>query len=173
MEVLVNNKGLELVIIERKGQACVVKFTASGSTRVASYNNIINGKVKDLYHPSRYGIGYDGEFVRKPYWKKAKQLWSNMLKRCYHESDSRGYYKKGTLVDVRWHCFANFLDDLPKLRGFDKWLKGGMELDKDLIAPDANIYSRHTCMFIEQSINRSAGKHGKKLMDGAWVTTSR
>lgn len=169
--LIVNNQGLMLEIIERKGQACVVKFVASGSTRTASYNNIINGKVKDLYHPSRYGVGYDGEFVRKPYWKQAKQLWSNMLKRCYCPSDSKGYLSKGTTVEARWHCFANFLDDLPQLVGFKQWLVGGMELDKDIISPDANTYSRYTCMFVEQSLNRSLGKRGKKLVDGVWVTT--
>ncbi len=167
----INNQGLELEVIERKGQSCIVKFKASGSVRAASYNNIINGKVKDLYHPSRYGVGYDGEIIKTSYWKPAKQLWSNMLKRCYCESDKRGYKAKGTTVDARWHCFANFLDDLPSLEGFSEWLKGGMDLDKDSICPEANVYSRHTCKFIERSENRAMGKRGKRKVDGVWVTT--
>ena len=149
----INNAGLELEVISRDGEQCVVHFIKSGSTRRAKFINVQHGKVRDLYAPSRYGIGYDGDFVRVPYWKRAKDLWSNMLKRCYFKADKKGYYGKVT-VDTRWHCFANFLSDISVLAGFNDWVNSkGMELDKDMLS-DTKIYSKHTCTFITARLNR-------------------
>lgn len=167
-----NNVGLHLKANRLKGKTWLVTFTDTGSTRKANIDNIKKGKVKDLYYPSRYGIGYDGEFIRVPYWRKAKDLWSNMLKRCYFEKDSKGYFGRCT-VAPRWHCFANFLEDMKTLPNFDKWLENTTpyELDKDSIVPNNSVYSKDTCMFLDRHTNRANGKGGKKLVDGCWVTT--
>lgn len=170
----INNTGLELEVISRVGKQCVVMFSKSKSTRKANIDNVRAGKVKDLYAPSRYGIGYDGEFLPTPYWKRAKDLWSNMLKRCYYEKDKKGYYGKA-FVDKRWHCFSNFLDDIKTLDGFDLWLRNkGMELDKDKYSC-TKIYSIHTCQFISAFENRSIQPNyrtGKKFckITQKWLT---
>lgn len=149
----INNAGLELEVVSRVGKQCVVVFTKSGSTRKANIDNIKAGKVKDLYSPSRYGIGYDGEFIKVPYWRRAKDLWSNMIKRCYFEGDNKGYFGKA-IVDPRWHCFGNFLADIKELPGFKDWVnKKGMELDKDKISK-SKVYSKHTCQFLTTFENR-------------------
>ena len=154
MENYINNAGLELRIIDRKGKQCTVEFIATGSIRKANIYNIRKGKVRDLYAPSRYGIGYDGEYTKNSYWKQAKQLWSNMLKRCYCAKDTKGYYGRAT-VDPRWHCFANFLSDISSLDGFNNWVtKSGYELDKDKFS-DTKVYSKYTCQFITAHDNRS------------------
>ncbi len=150
----INNAGLELEIISREGRDCVVKFTKSGSVRRAKLINIQQGKVKDNYAPSRYGLGYSGDFEKVPYWKQARQLWSNMMKRCYCEKDPKGYHGK-TIVDARWHCFANFLIDLKSLKGFNDWVNGkNMQLDKDRFG-NGSTYSRETCMFLSEFENKS------------------
>jgi len=172
----VNNAGLELTILSREGRDCVVKFTESGSVREANIDNIIAGKVKDLYYPSRYGVGYDGEFDKPPYWKRARQLWSNMMKRCYSTKDTKGYYGRA-FVDARWHCFADFLDDIKGLSGFHKWLAGtGMELDKDYLCKGNDTYSKHTCCFLSTFKNRSIQPNyrtGKQYCKETqtWITT--
>ena len=173
----VNNTGLELEVISRNGKQCIIKFLGSGSTRKANIDNIRVGKVKDLYNPSRYGVGYDGEFIKTPYWKKAKDLWSNMLKRCYYEGDSKGYFGRCT-VDKRWHCFSNFLEDIKELKGFRQWLSGvdRMELDKDIKHPGNTVYSRHTCLFVTYIENRQAQPNyriGKEFCKEtqSWITT--
>ena len=172
-EVYKNNAGLELEILVQNGKQCLVKFVLSGSVRQANIDNIRTGKVKDLYFPSYYNIAYQGEFKKVYYWKQANQLWRNMIKRCYSDVDPRGYKKHGTTVDSRWLCFANFLEDLPKLKGFDLWLKGGMNLDKDLGPFGCNVYSKFNCQFVEESVNKSAGKAGKRLVNGEWITPTR
>ena len=173
----INNAGLEFTVIkELPNKKCLIKFTKSGSLREVRKDNMLRGKVKDLYAPSRYGIGYDGDFIRVPYWKKAKDLWSNMLKRCYYKNDKHGYYGR-CFVDKRWHCFANFLDDIKDLIGFNDWLNNrGMQLDKDYIVPGNVTYSKYTCCFLSEFKNKSIQPNyriGKEFCSRTrtWVTT--
>ena len=152
-----NNAGLQFYILKREtSKQCVIKFVKSGSVRMASIDNINMGKVRDLYAPSRYNVGYDGDFKKTPYWKKAKDLWSNMLKRCYcnkKSANNKAYYGK-VIVSARWKCFANFLNDLPTLEGFKDWEQNkGMELDKD-IKGDGTVYDVLTCKFVSKYLNR-------------------
>lgn len=150
-------------ILWKKGKKCLVQFHETGYTTEANIDNARVGKVRDPYYPSSYGKGYYGEPENKPYKKQALQLWRNMLKRCYSSKDPRGYYGKGVSVDSRWLCFANFLEDLPKLRNFDKWLNGYKEgqpkfnLDKDLKIEGNKVYSREACEFVSEYDNKSAG----------------
>ena len=170
MHYYTNNDGDILEILEKRGTMSLVYFDATGSTRWVHTVNVTAGKVKDLMKPSRYGVGYDGRYDKSafPFWKQAKQLWSNMLKRCYTD-DPRGYKKHGVLVAADWHCFANFLRDIQTLPNFEGWLAGGYNLDKDFIVEGCKVYSKDTCQFLPEGVNKAAGKGGKKLIDGAWV----
>jgi hypothetical protein len=177
VEKYISNSGLEFVILNQSGKQCIIQFTETGYTRTANIDNIRVGKVRDFYNKSVYGVGFYGEFEKVYYWKQAKQLWQNMLKRCYCEKDLRGYSKWGTTVDERWQCFANFLADLPSLENFDKWLKGQKEgrdkfnLDKDFKFPGNNVYSREACCFLEDSLNKSLG--AKSKLDSYYRTLSK
>jgi len=162
MQIYESNSGQKFTILARDGKQCIIQFVETGSIRRANMDNIYAGKVRDMYAVSTYGVGYDGDFEKVPYWKQAKQLWRNMMKRCYCEKDLRGYFGRAT-VAPDWHCFANFLRDLPKLKNFDKWLQGQTHnhtkynLDKDLIIPGCTTYSKDTCQFITESENKAAG----------------
>lgn len=172
MKVYKNLSNLEFIVIDNlPNRQVLVRFLASGSVVKADGRNLSAGKVADPFHKSRLGIGYLGNFKKTEYHKQAYQLWSNMLKRCYDHNDKRGYFGTGVMVDPRWHSFENFVNDLPKLSGFDSWKnKEGYDLDKDFRG-DGKTYSRETCCFIPRATNRSAGKGGKTLLDGVWVTT--
>ena len=152
----------------------LVQFLNTGSTKWVYKCNQVKGKLRDDYAASYYNIGYTGELKSKhEYWKRAKELWRNMLKRCYTD-DPKGYQKWGTTVDKSWHCFAVFLEDIKELDNFDKWLEGNSRklnnynLDKDLKIPNSNIYSKHTCSFVHESINKSEG--AKTTVDGYYRT---
>lgn len=165
-----SNMGLEFTILSKEGKQCVVQFAETGSVRKANIDNINAGKVRDLYHKTSYGVGWLGEYARTGYHVQAQQLWRNMIKRCYTD-DPKGYKTKGTTVEPRWHCFANFLSDIAKLPNFDKWKnKEEYQLDKDLRIPGSNVYSFETCMFVTEEENKQAGKKSKKLIDGKWIT---
>lgn len=90
---------------------------------------------------------------------KEYTLWRNMLKRCY---DSEKPTYKNVTVCERWHNFSQFLEDLPKIKGYDLWKNGTdkkMALNKDMYYRDLGIntdckeYSLETCQFITQSDN--------------------
>lgn len=172
MKIYKNISGLEFVVVENYvGRRVLVKFLGTGSLVKADGRNIAAGKIADPYFRSRLGVGYLGDYIKYPYHKRALQLWSNMLKRCYDKKDPKGYYKRGVIVDARWHCFANFLEDIKHLEGFNHWSENkGYQLDKDFNG-DGMTYSRETCAFIPEAVNKAAGKGGKKLVNGQWVTT--
>lgn len=167
---LVSNGGDIMIVIDkkkilRKGSKSsyhsmsLVQFKDTPHTKWVYDDNLVAGKVKNPYRITRVGVGYLGDFAKNSYSARARQLWSNVLGRCYTDRD-KGYLKFGTEVDTRWHCFANFLEDLPKLENFDKWLEDGdikYNLDKDLKAGKQNIYSLNTCMFLDEHTNKSDG----------------
>jgi hypothetical protein len=163
-----NTSGYFIVLEENtKEDTCVIRFVETGTVKKCVRSNMLAGKVKDAYKKSVYGEGYYGDFDKKPYWKQAKQLWQNMLKRCYCEKDKKGYFGKAFVCE-RWKCFANFLEDISNLPNFDQWLKGqtsGSEkynLDKDLLVQGNVFYSPYLCQFVTESVNKSAGaKNGK------------
>lgn len=173
MKLYKNISGLEFRIIDRlEGRNVLVQFIETGSIVKCDSRNCSAGKVSDPFHKSRLGIGYMGHYQRGKLHKKTYQLWSNMMKRCYDPNDARGYYGKGVIVDPSWHCYATFQQEIQTIKDFKEWSTiGGMELDKDFLG-DGKTYSVNTCAFIKASVNRSAGKSGKKFVGGEWVTSS-
>lgn len=157
-----SNAGWVGKIVSKNGKFVRI-VTPTGYTTVAYEANIRAGKITDPYVPSFLGKGYMGVPDKSlPYYSQAKQLWSNMVKRCYNEKDTKGYYGE-CFVDDRWLCFENFLIDISKLDGFEGWLNGKdtgiyYNLDKDFILKNNNTYSRHTCCFLPESFNKSLGK---------------
>lgn len=172
MKTYKNKSGLDFEIIERLSKNRVlVRFIETGSIVETWSGNCAAGKVADPFQKSRLGIGYLGLFEKTPYHKQAYQLWSNMLKRCYDANDKRGYYGKGVQVDPHWHCFANFIQDIRELSGFQHWVNNEKyNLDKDFLG-DGKTYSKFTCQFIPEQENKKYGKLNKKLIDGEWVTS--
>jgi hypothetical protein len=172
-EEFVNNSGHTFKAISRKGGKVRVVFENTGYFTEVDLHNARAGKVKDPLEISVYGQGYLGVPDKSlPYWKRALQLWQNMMKRCYSDKDSRGYFEE-SFVDDRWKCFENFLNDISKLQGFGDWLNGdsspyyNSNLDKDFYIEGNKVYSRHYCRFLPQGYNKSLGKRDKTEKDWA------
>lgn len=164
-EFTVLNKGYER-ICKKRWVMLTIKFSDTGTVMKCYQENAIAGKVRDRYAKTCYGVGWAGDFDKSiPYWKQANQLWRNILKRCYSTVDPKGY-NGWVLVDPRWLCFANFLEDLPKLKNFEQWLNVGTcshtryQMDKDVLG-DGTVYSPHTCMFLTEHENKSLGSKNK------------
>ena len=114
---------------------------------------------------SVYGVGILGTFKdgSKPKTKKnGKQtreyiLWRDMLTRCYSDKyhEKQPTYKDCTVCN-RWLVFANFLEDLPLIEGYEMWLNNPnsrVSLDKDSKVQGNKVYSLETCKFISSSDN--------------------
>lgn len=173
-DILKNNAGYEFEVLnifrkeyKHKPQLmATVQFLETGTTKEVYVSNLTKGKIRDEYSPSYYGVGYLGDRSKSfEYYKQGEQLWRNMLKRCYYENEPKGYFGHA-FVCKRWLCLSNFLEDLPKLKNFDKWLQGGKcshtkyNLDKDVLG-DGVWYSPHNCQFITEHENKSLGGKAK------------
>lgn len=159
-EIWSSNNAGDFLVIQKQSREVDIIFLETGTTKRVNINNAVKGKVSDPYRATVYGRGVIGEIKKKPKWyKQALQLWQNMFKRCYSTKDTRGYYGKA-FVSLRWHYLPNFIEDLPKLEGFDGWLEGynGSEkynLDKDTILEGNKYYGKDVCRFLPESVNKS------------------
>jgi len=154
-----SNSGHRFTAYEKLGNKLRIIFPVTGYSTVVYQNNAISGKVSDPYEISVLGVGFIGEFDKSvPYWKQAKQLWNNMMKRCYNPNDTRGYFGE-CFVSESWKCFSNFLNDIKRLEGFQEWLSGKIpyDLDKDSKVLGNKVYSFPACRFLPRTENRSLG----------------
>lgn len=172
-EKFTTGRGGEVESLFKKGKWIRVRFLETGYVTVVDAYNARKGTLKDPYAPSFYDVGSVGVSDKSlTYHNQAQQLWRNMVKRCYSEKDDRGYFGR-SLVDDRWLCFENFLNDIKHLEGFSDWLKGHTDsyyasnLDKDFYVPGNTLYSRNYCRFLPQAYNKSLGKKNKTEKDWA------
>lgn len=146
-----NRNGTMKVIEILEGNKSKVIFE-NGYTTIAQNVNIFRGRVKNLYYPSLFGVGYIGEGKYDSTTKEVYRGWKGILQRCYDEK-SRHIYKSysGVTVCEEWKC----------LQDFGKWYEEnydhknmeGWALDKDLIDETSREYSPSNCSFVPPTIN--------------------
>ena len=82
-----------------------------------------------------------------------------MLERCYYEKavGYKAYGARGVTVSSRWLIFENYLEDIRKIDGFDEelYLKGEIQLDKDILYKGNKEYSFDKCIFVDRFTNKS------------------
>lgn len=117
------------------------------------YVDVVKGQIKNIKHPSIYGVGYvgQGEYITSKNYK-SYQLWVSMIQRGH---SAKFHLKEPTYKDVtvckEWHNFQNFA----------KWYEDnynpktmkGWDLDKDILSKEFKIYSAQTCCFVPTEIN--------------------
>ena len=160
-ERFVNNQGCSFFIVEYiDNQNVTIEFEDEYKTKIkCEYQQCTRGCIKNPYYKSVYGVGYLGANNITEHYKREYQTWENMIKRCYSQHEKYSSYK-GVTVCERWHCFANFLEDLPKIENYKYWLEHPNErvhLDKDTLQPNVpsheKVYAPHTVMFLSNSDN--------------------
>ena len=127
---------------------------------------------KNPYERTVYGVGYLGLLADGTRPKTVDEtgkttreyrVWTSMLARCYSEKyhEKKPTYQNVTVCDI-WHCYANFLEDLPKIKNYELWRdnpKQKIALNKDKyyaelgIITDCKEYSLETVRFISNSEN--------------------
>lgn len=167
-----NNFGKFKIIGEskiRKGRSrCYdIEFIDTKSIRKdIARAEILRGEVKDYYKPKIAGVGYLGEGIMQKDYKLEYSIWKHMLHRCYNpKCDVYNMYgAKGVTVCERWHCFKNFVEDLPKIDGYNEELfrSKEIELDKDLKKTKPHKeYSLENCTFLSHKDNILVSKFQK------------
>lgn len=88
---------------------------------------------------------------------KIYRTWQSMLARCYSEKLHERYPTYiGCTVCERWLYLSNFIEDFPKIDGYNKelFLNGKLELDKDILSNGQNKeYSLSNCILVNHSEN--------------------
>ena len=134
----------------------------------ATYQSFKKGNIKCPYERRFYGVGYLGE--RKYKMSKNGKLtdkyiiWHSMLTRCY---DPKYQEKKPTYKGCKVE------DYLLNFQHMGEWLEKNyyevpdeqMHLDKDILCKGNKVYSRDTCIFVPQRINKLFTKRDKARGD--------
>jgi len=154
-----NNQGNSLTVLKIDGRFVSVKFTNTGFVKKVQKHHLREGKAKDPYEPTKYGIACLGNISNYP--SEDYKRWENMIERCYR-GGGVGNYKDST-VCKRWLTFEFFSDDLRKMTNYGK---PKMHLDKDLLVPGNKVYSPETCQLIGDNLNSSKGS-----FTGCWKAT--
>ena len=171
-------KEVEPGIVYAKGKAIkrrrvLIKFLDTGTEKIVYLLMAINGIVVDEYKITVPPVGYLGDVSHMKYNKNEYDLWYRMIKKCYDPSSySYEFYgAKGVTVDKKWHCFANFLRDLPYIENYYEFYNSSINnikyhLDKDLkqsnIPINQRVYSKDTCIFLKDSDNSRLAMKTKK-----------
>ena len=154
-----------------------IQFLKTGYETLARLDNIRNGKVKDPYSPSVFGIGTvgtkypisEGDVLTKEY-----MLWYNMLRRCYSDnSKKKNPTYEGCEVSNKFKSYEYFYEWCHNQIGFGV---DGFELDKDLLVKGNKVYSEDSCIFIPKNINllltKCEASRGKHLIGVSWSNTN-
>lgn len=125
----------------------------NGCSECASQNRQASRRKNKLY-----GVGVNDwdDAVSINYSKKIPeyQMWKDLLKRVYSDK----YHQKtptyvGVTVDHKWHSLKCFIEDVSKLKNYEKGLYEGYALDKDIVVNGNRHYSIDTCCFVPMEVN--------------------
>ena len=172
------NSGDFKVLKYNDGRNVEIQFLKTGYETLVRLGDIRNGKVKDPYSPSVYGIGVVG--TRYPVTvngvkTKEYDLWNSMLRRCYSDS-----FKKRCPTYEDCECYENF----KYYEYFHEWCNkqigfgnDGWQLDKDLLVKGNKVYSEDSCIFLPSEINlaltKNTASRGEYLIGVCWCNTKK
>lgn len=160
----VNNQGSKFRVVGYKNRDNVwIEFYDHIKAQVTivrtTWSNIERKKVTDIYFPSIYGVGFLGKTTsmnKDGTRKESYKRWKNMLTRCYDEKYQLTHPTyKSCLVCEEWKCFATFEKDYEELLKENNFPKESrICLDKDIIHKGNKIYSKESCVIVDQRINK-------------------
>ena len=148
-----NNFGSEIVISRYENPKDIdVYFPEYNWTAKNVYcSNFVRGKIKCPYEPRLCNVGYLGEGKYTTH-HPAYKTWVYMIRRCY---DTKSSYNKPTYENCsvcnEWHNFQNFAEWYEN--NYYEIDNDKMQLDKDILIKNNNIYSSDTCCFVNHTIN--------------------
>lgn len=175
------NDGGSVVVVEYQNASHVlVKHNDEhGHISDVHAGHLRNGKIRNPYLPSVYGIGFLGEMVKKSNLgerhAKSYSLWVSMLSRAYCKKfHSRYPSYNGVTVCEGWHNFQVFSEWANNQKNSSNKL---FHLDKDLRVLGSKEYSPCTASFVPKEINTLLGdsksargkfSQGVSIVNGSW-----
>ena len=150
-----------------------IRFLKTGYETTVQLGNIRNGRVKDRYLPSVFGVGVLGtKYLSEVNRVKTKEytIWRNMLERCYSTTlKKRCPTYDGCEASENFKYYEYFYEWCHSQIGFGV---EGWHLDKDLLIKGNKLYSEDSCVFIPSEINsllvKSTASRGEHLIGVYW-----
>jgi hypothetical protein len=155
-ETRLNTYGSLMIVDEyNNSQDVWVRFPQSNIVK-CTYQQFVNGSVKNVYDKSVFGIGFIGEGDYKPVVNGDPTIqyitWNAMLMRCYSKKfhEKQPTYKDCTIAEewLNFQTFAKWYDE-----NYYEVDGHRMHLDKDILVKGNKVYSPETCVFVPQFIN--------------------
>lgn len=155
-EMRINTLGSLMIVDEYNNSQDVWVRFPEGNLVHCTWQQFVNGNVKNVYDRSRFGVGYIGEGFYKVsingQYTPQYLAWSSMLMRAYSFKFHQKYHSYiGCSVAEEWHNFQNFAawydENYYEIDGHR------MHLDKDILIKGNKVYSPETCVFVPQFIN--------------------
>ena len=152
--IIDNGNGIWYVEEYINADKVIVKLLGTNYRVKVSWRQLLDARVKNPFALNKFGgyigVDEDGKFFdfKDKYINRAYHLWFNMLQRV---GENEMY--NNVSICSRWKCFANFLEDLPSIKGYNEWLLAGRYeycIDKDILQQgiDNKVYSVDTCCFV-------------------------
>lgn len=173
-KIFPTNNGGDCVVVEYiSSKDITVEFLDSNKYQTkCQIKELRDGKIKNPYSPSVYGVGYIGEGKYKKTVKgkatRAYEAWRAMLLRCYCSNfQQRQKTYLGCSVCDEWHNFQVFADWYVNHEFYGL----GYDLDKDILSKGNKIYSPDTCCLVPSEVNRvivEKERKGRELPTGIW-----
>ena len=162
----INSFGSKMFVVEyRNNKDIDVYFPEYDWTyKHCNYNNFKRGEIKCPYEPRYFGMGYlgEGEYKMSENGKNNLwfKIWHHMLMRCY---DPKYHEKYPTYKDCRVEDYLLNLQNAAEWYSENYYEVPGevMCLDKDILNKGNKLYSRDTCIFVPQRINKLFVKSDK------------
>ena len=155
-----------------------IQFVNTGFETSVQLTNLRNGKVKDPYSPSVFGVGITGTKYQPTINgvnTKEYGLWCNMLRRCYSDSFKKKQPTyEGCEVGDKFKSYEYFYEWCHIQIGF---ANKDWHLDKDLLIKGNKVYSENTCVFLPHEINqilvKRTASRGEHLIGVNWDKTNK
>lgn len=154
-DVFPTNEGGSVTVVKYRGWDEVVVIHNDNHAHVTTVraDHLRNGRVRNPYHPSVFGVGFVGVGHHLPCVNRKNtqtyDTWNNMLERCYNPKfHARCPTYIGCSVHPDWHNFQNFAEWYERQYWAECW-----QLDKDLLVDGNKVYSADTCTFVPSQLN--------------------
>jgi hypothetical protein len=167
-----NNQGSLMKIIEYYGcHDIVVEFQDEWKYQThAQLTQFNDGRIKNPYFPTVFGVGIIGEINHMEDNKKTTkefQTWYEMIRRCYSKDfkEISPTYQDVTCCE-EWLYFPNFYEWLHKQENYNVWKGQKLScLDKDILIKGNKIYSPEVCLLVPHCVNTLFTKREKERGD--------
>jgi len=130
----------------------------NGERTHTTWQNFMNGHVRNAFTPSVMGLGYLGKgnypTIKNGQADKVYALWLNMLTRTYNSKFHKFNPRyEDCEIDPVWLNYSTFYEDVQRMcpHFYDEDVQ--YELDKDLLHKGNRVYGPNTCCFLPGELN--------------------